>query len=208
MPTLTTITADTRLLLDDPGTDRYTSALIAEGISLALAAYSQLKPLSRTYVLDSTGSKRITLPADFEAKAITAVEWESDLADFTDDIAFYATRQDEQWILELPGNFIPVGEIINIGYETSHTIDGLDGAAGTTIPDEDIALFCLGAAGFSMRARATSKVEDNNLNMSEAADLAKLASNQITFFLKSFGNSPSMPFASASWHIKSIDKAY
>jgi len=205
--TLTTARTDIRQLLDDTGTDRYSNAMIDEALEVALLEYSKRKPVSRTYVLDSTASRRITLPADFIAMAIVDVEWVSNLADFNDRIAFYATKPDEQWVLETPGNIIPLGETMNIYYHTMHTIDGFNGESGTSVPDSDEGILELGAAGFASLAHATSKVETNNLNPQEAKDMAAHGRDQIERFYAGIGMVESV-FSHASWADKTIDRNY
>lgn len=207
MTTLATMLADIRLKLDDVSADRYSDNAITEAIEMALSQYSKRKPLLKTYNVDSTNSKRIVLPADFIAMAIVGVEWVTDLADFTDGIAFYATLQDEQWVLETPGNLIPAGETLNIIYHASHTIDGLNSGAGTTVPASDDDLLEHGAAGYAALAHATSLVETNNLNPMEAKDLMLRAQAQIEYFLSSIGSVESI-FAHASLNDKSIDRNY
>ena len=206
--TFASLRSDIRLLLDDPDAEKYTDLQIEECLALALADYSLFKPLNRTYVLDSNGSRRLTLPADFVARAITNVEWQSDAADFSDAVDFYASQEDEQWVLELPGPTIPSGEILIVVYESLHTIDGHEGAAGTSVPDQDVAMLALGAAGYAGLARAISKVEGNNLNPQEAKDLGSLARQQIEAFHAFFGKIPSYPFRTASWHDRGMDKNF
>jgi len=196
-----------RSLLDDASSDRFTDGVIDESLELALVQYSQRKPLLRTYVLDSTNSKRITLPADFIAMSIVDVELVSSLADFDDRIAFYAYKPDEQWVIETPGNVIPLGETLNVYYNAPHTIDGFASASGTTVPDSDEELVELGAAGYACIARATSKVETNNLNPQEAKDLAANGREKLDQFF-SLLVTVEMPFVHSTWHDQTIDKNF
>jgi len=198
---------DIRQMLDDVNTDRYPLAIIDESIELALLQYSRRKPLLRTYSLDSTGSKRITLPADLEAMAIVDVEWVTSLADFNDRIAFYATKPDEQWVIETPGNLIPLGEVLSIHYHALHTIDGFNGAAGTTVLEQDEELVEIGAAGYACIARATQLVETNNLNPLESKDLFALGRDKLDIFLTGIGV-VEHAFTHSTWHDKTIDRNY
>jgi hypothetical protein len=207
MSTLAQYLACIRQKVDDTGTLRYTDAMLTENLEMAVKQYSKRKPLLRTYSLDSTNSKRITLPADFIAMAIVDVEWVSILADFNDRIAFYAYKPDEQWIIETPGKIIPLGESFNIYYHALHTIDGLNAAAGTTIPDADEEIVQTGAAGFAALARSYSKVESNNLNQNEAKELAAQGRDRVEQFYTGIGAVESL-FAFASWHDQGIDKNF
>lgn len=51
------------------------------------------------------------------------------------------------------------GQYLRIIYLASHTIEGLDGASATTIPQETIGLLVRGAAGFAALSRAVDKIE-------------------------------------------------
>lgn len=193
--------------VDDTGEDKYTDAMLTESLVMALEQYSKRKPLLRTYTLDSTNTKRIVLPADFDAMAIVEVEWVTSLADFDDRIAFYATKQDEQWVIETPGNVIPLGETLNVFYHALHTIDGLNSAAGTTVPETDEEILQTGAAGFAALARSTSLVESNNLNPQQAKDLSFLGRYLLDIFYVGVGKVEQV-FAHASLNDTSIDRNF
>lgn len=193
-------------LLNDPSLERYTSAQVDAALTYAIEDYSRYKPLTRTYSIDSTGERRITLPADLSSFSIVQVEWVKDAFN-TDMIPFYAYLQDEQWILETCNLTIPLGEVLSLTYYCMHTIDGLNSAAGTTVPETDEDLLVMGAAGEAARSRAFSKVESNNLNPGEAEQLIAFALSMLTKFERTLGRHET-GYQTASWNDASIDKAY
>lgn len=195
-------------LLNDPTPDRFTTALVHEALLSALELYSQFNPLQRLYYFDSTGLRRETLPADFQAQAVRRIEWISG-SDYTFacDLAFYAYRVDEQWVFEPRDVLIPAGEVLSIHYDTYHTIDGLNGEAGTTIPPADTQLLAIGAAGQACRMRATGQAETNNLNPAETQALLEASARWLAEFELRLGD-PQMGFQSASWHDASMDRNY
>jgi len=152
--------------LDDTGQIYYTNAQIDSAIRQTLEEYSRQRSQSRTYAATSDGLKRQALPASFNAMSIMHVEYRApgSVGTIADRLAFYATRQNEQWIIEFADVTPPAGTIYWLTYTVSHLLDGLDGAAGTSIEPDDLYIFAIGAAGYAQLARAASRTEANNLN--------------------------------------------
>ena len=105
------------------------------------------RPLIRTYQfsVDATSAVHV-LPADFITRHITKVELYNADPDLIIELTHYAYNRDEQWIVETQFA-VDAGEVLQISYSAVHTIDDLDSAAGTTVPDADETLLELGAAG-------------------------------------------------------------
>ena len=61
-------------------------------------------------------------------------------------------------------NMVAAGEMLQISYSDVHQVDGLDAAAGTTVPDADETMLELGAAGHAAQMRALNRVETINMN--------------------------------------------
>ena len=194
-------------LLDDPLLARYTANQVDAAIRSALETYSLFKPNVGTYYVDSNGEARFLLPASFEASAIVNIEWVHTDPVYSNLIPFYAYLQDSQWTVETKNMTIPIGQQLMIEYNTTHYIDGLDSAVGTSVPTADENLLTVGAAAYAVSSRATSKTESNNLNPREAETLARHAVEWLTIFMKRLGM-PDTGIASVSWADKSIDKAY
>ena len=153
------------LQLGDPAQTYHSTASVTEALRNSLIEYSRLAPIERTYVIDSTGDKRITLPADFEASHLIKAEYELNTTtyDAESEIFFYATKQDEQWVIET-NEAIATGQVITITYAIKHGIDALDSFAGTTILPHHEQYLIQGAAGYTLLNRASGRVEPINLN--------------------------------------------
>lgn len=183
--------------LDDASNTYYTNTQIDEAIRQALEEYSRLRILPVTYAATSDGEYRQALPADFDAAAITDVQYPA-YADPSNAnrIPFYATHTDEQWILEFGDVIPPADAIFYVYYYKLHTIDGLDSAAGTTVEARDYQAFVMGAAGFAQLARASSRTESPNINPDTAKHLRESGNAKIAV-MRSL--SKSATFITAKW---------
>ena len=122
-----------------------------EGLRWALYEYSLRRPVERTYITAGSGDGLLVLPADFAALAVTRLQRWADDPDEYLELAFHAFRSDEQWLIETPGHVLETSGQYIITYASSHSIDDLDEAAGTSVPAQDETLLALGAAGFVLR---------------------------------------------------------
>lgn len=183
--TLTLTTARTRVaqLLDDTTNARYTTAQIDQALRTALDELTQYQPVTRTYTVDVDGKRRIALPASLQALNILAVElWDSDPS-ADDSLECKTEYVDEQWIIEFPSTYTPPAyEVVTIRYTIPHLLDGLDSAAGTTVPAWLGNALCMGAAGFAAQERAASRSESVNLQPNVLSQLMQLAVTYLTKF--------------------------
>ncbi len=127
------------------------------------------------------------LPADFIAMQIMKVELiptGDDQVDLlkSNVIPVYTYFTDEQWVIETPSRTIPSGRTIVIYYSGPHFIDGLDSAAGTTIPDTDDEALTLGAAGYALLSRGVNRSEANVIESRTLDDLQALAQKYLAYF--------------------------
>lgn len=159
-------------LLDDPTIARYTAAQVDAALRQALYFYSMARPLIYTYNVDGCDDYEIEMPADFSAFNISEV-----FLDNSDDpptpVVFYAFKRDEHWFIHTSSRLIASTEAIMVTYSLTHTIDGLDGAAGTTIPIEDEPILQVGAAGYAAFIRSNSHAESINMQPSVSGQLLK-----------------------------------
>ncbi len=169
-------------LLDDSSKVVFSDNDVDQSLRWALSEYSLRRPLIRTYQFDVlTSTSMHTLPADFVTRHITKVElWNTD-PDYMVDLAFYAYKVDEQWVIN-PRFFVESGEVLQISYSDVHTIDGLDAAAGTTVPDADETLLQMGAAGQAAMMRAMNRVETINMNPAVVQGYRQLAADYLSKF--------------------------
>jgi len=166
--------------LDDTSNTRFTTAQIDEALRSALLEYSRLVPVERTYILATTGEARMSLPVDFVAAAITKAEYEPDSTTYTfeSSVPFRAAFEDEGWWVEVydaDGDLIPIDQVISLTYAMLHQVDGLDSAAGTTIYPRHEQYLVMGAAGYALLSRSTSRIEAINLNPQVAAEMRQQA---------------------------------
>jgi hypothetical protein len=169
-------------LLTDASMAIFSSNDVDQALRWVLAEYSSKRPLIRTYqfsVDTSTGTH--LLPADFITRHITRVQLYNADPDATIDLVYNAYQVDEQWVINTR-LFVAAGEVLQIMYSAIHQIDGLDGAAGTTVPDADETLLQLGAAGHAAQMRAINRVETINMN----PDVARTYRETAIVFLARF----------------------
>jgi hypothetical protein len=169
-------------LLDDASSTRFTADQVDQALVAVLNEYSRTNPLMQTYNVDGTGEKIIELPADFQPLHITRVELHDEDADPQIELNFHAYTMDSQWNIALQDEAVETTDTIDIQYSTSHTIDGLSGGAGTTVPAEDEPPLQAGAAGYACLFRAVSRSESVNLQPEVTAALLKLSDG----FLRTF----------------------
>ncbi len=74
------------------------------------------------------------------------------------------------------------GRTIVIYYSGPHFIDGLDSAAGTTIPDTGDEALTLGAAGYALLSHGVNRSEANVIESRTLDDLQALAQKYLAYF--------------------------
>jgi hypothetical protein len=177
-------------LLTDASMAIFSANDVDQALRWALSSYSHKRPLIRTYQFSVDMSTTVhLLPADFISKHITRVQlYNADPAAIT-DLAFYAYQVDEQWMIETR-DFVAAGEVLQISYSDIHKIDGLDSAAGTTVPDADETLLAVGAAGHAAQMRAINRVEPINMNSDVAATYKEMAAEFLYVFTSQLTSEP------------------
>ena len=151
-------------LLSDSTNIIFSSNNVDQALRWALAEYSYRRPLIRTYQFSVDATTRIhTMPADFLTRQVTCVQLYNSDEDLITDRTFYAYLRDEQWMIETQ-IAVEAGEVLQVSYSAIHQVDGLDGAAGTTIPLSDEPILHVGAAGRAAQMRALDRIETINMN--------------------------------------------
>ena len=196
-------------VLDDASNTKFSANQIDQAIRGALRDYSNAFPIERSYSYDVDGEDRIVLPADFAAMHVTRVELipsgesQDDLS-LANAILFLATHVDEQWVIETPGRTIPIGQTIIVYHTGAHFIDGLDSAAGTTIPTADEEIFCLGAAGYALLSRGVNRSEANVYEGNTVDSLQSLAQKYLHDF-RGFLSGHDKGYVAAAWDLDTDD---
>lgn len=168
-------------LLDDTGLLRYTNLQVDQALRWALGQYSRSRPIMRTYSADGAGTYILELPADFTAFNITRIQMD-DGTDPPTEVAFKAFYRDESWYVETTERLLASSDTVTVTYDAPHTIDDLDSAAGTTIPDAHEWLIQVGAAGYAARMRAVSRAETVNMQPEVRKQLMEMANQFLTEF--------------------------
>jgi len=182
-------------ILDDASKVRFSDDQTDQGLRQALSEYSRRRPLVATRNIDGAGESVIELPADFQPIHVTRVEYHDEDVTPQVEMMFYAFHQDSQWFLDLASQVITAAESIDITYTTTHFIDGLDAAAGTSVPEEDETLLQVGAAGYAALYRAVSRSESVNLQPDVNERLLSISSQFLRDFRNGLGKVPGTAFA-------------
>jgi len=129
-----------------------------------LAEYSSRKPLIRTYDYTVIGKTAFhELPLDFSTKEIVRVELWNSTPESIYDLKYDCMYIDEQWLVHTE-DVLASGSVLQISYSAIHQIDGLDGAAGTTVYARDESMLQVGAAGRMALMRGLDRIETINMN--------------------------------------------
>lgn len=128
---------------------------IDEAIHWALHRYSEVSPdRTQTSLTLAAAGREVDISSITDYIQIEKVWWDYDAADpaYPPD-----WRNFEQW----PGNILFIrsgsepatGEVVRVFYTRLHSIDGLDSASTTTIPDDAETLIFTGACGYVAQER-------------------------------------------------------
>jgi len=146
----------------DAAKARYSEAVIAEGLRLALEEYSRAAPQigEITITVENPGRDQAVVGVD-RLLYILSVQFPVS-AGSAPEVSRFTARlcAGLQMISIAPPAPVPqAGEQIRVVYAAQHTVAGLDAAEATTVPVVDFGLLVQGAAGHAMSIRADSIVE-------------------------------------------------
>lgn len=164
--TLTTLRDRIETRLQDSTNLRFATGDIDEAMELAIEQWSRYDPL--------TAETTVTTPAagrEIDISAVTGLmRVEKVWTPYTAATPEYPANwvQFEVWpgpILYIDEETEPAaGAKVRIWYSKMHTINGLNGAAATSLPAEDIAFFINGAAALAVQQRAIELAEELNVD--------------------------------------------
>ncbi|RKY40035.1 MAG: hypothetical protein DRP85_09375 [Candidatus Makaraimicrobium thalassicum] len=181
--------------LNDPNGDRFSDDQLDSALRDALQEYDTMRPYALVGDILANGER--DLPVTTITDDITLIFraiWH-DGSQEGDNLAFYATKQDDIWHLELNKD-VPSGDTIALHYTRPHTIEDLDSATETTVWDED--LLSIGAAGFALLARSVLLAEENNLNTGTSKRLEDSGNKKLSIFRAQFSEKSGSGFATWS----------
>ncbi len=153
-------------VLEDAGNTHWTTGALDEAIRLTLDELSLIQPQRAvgTVTLAAAG-REISLAALPPLLHVERVWWEY-LAAAPDYPP--AWRKFELW----PGKNLWIddglepqaGDVVRVFYTARHTLNGLDAATVTTLPDDQASLIVVGATGHAARSRALSVADRVNVD--------------------------------------------
>ncbi len=144
--------------LHDTGNATWSTAELDEAIRHALDTYTQVAPYRAITTLTlAAAGREVDVSSLSNLISVVRVWWE-----YTSTAPEYPPqwREFEQWagpILWINAGDEPAaGDVVRVFYTARHTLNGLDGAGVTTLPDEHISLVVTGAAAQAARSHAVS----------------------------------------------------
>jgi hypothetical protein len=172
-------------LLDDAALTRYTNNQVDQALRMALSDYSKARPYLDSLELSTDGNQKLSLPSDLNIFEITRVELWNDVPNLVMEIPYHAEMSEGQWSVTTGASTYASGNTLTITYSSLHYIDGLDGAAGTSVPDIDEEIVEMGAAGYAVQMRSSSRAETINMQPQVSAQLATVAELLLARFKQS-----------------------
>jgi hypothetical protein len=145
--TLTSLRDRVEQVLSDTGNATWSTAALDEAIRHALDEYTQVNPDTDLATLTLSAAGREISISTLSYLSILRVWWDYDS---TDPGYPPQWRNFEVW----PGDILYINDddepdatdIVRIWYTTRHTLNGLDSASTTTLPEEHTSLIVTGAA--------------------------------------------------------------
>jgi len=177
--TLTTLRDRVEAHLQDSGNTRWSTDDLDEAIRQALEQYSRQNPNTAIGSIALTANGReISLASLTGLLRVEKVWW-----DYDSSTPGYPPnwRQFQVW----PGSILYVddpsepqnGDVVRVWYTKKHTLNALDSATATTIPDEDISYLVMGAAHFAALSRAVELSESMTTDHDVVKRLTEWADN-------------------------------
>jgi hypothetical protein len=184
--TLTTLTDRVETLLQDSGNVKWAATDVNEALEQALEQWSRRKPQHKigTVTLSSDG-REINISSLTGLLRVEKVWWDYDSSTPGHPPNW---RQFEVWagsILYIDDPTEPSnGDKVRIWYTLAHTINGLNSAAATTLPNDVPVYLIAGSAGIAAQMRAVELSESLNVDrdvVDRLQDWAKLQTKQFRY---------------------------
>ncbi len=115
------------------------------------------------------------------------------------------------WFASHAGAEPKTGEVVRVRYTTAHTIEDLDSATATTIPDAHISKLVIGAAGYALVFAAIDRATEFNLDAGTVENL-RISGNayikEFRLWLTALGRAPGgSPFLEVGgWRLDEWDQ--
>ncbi len=181
---LTTLITSVQALLLDSGTN-YTTATCTAAIRQALKEFNDVAPrfAAETLAVVADQHEYELTGGDFDTGVlgVIGVYLNDDDGDDDTPLAFEDWTEDNRSYIRLK-EAQTAGENLLVRFTTLNTINGLDSAVESTIPDFFDQVLVNGGALYACTTRAVSRIETINLNKDVPAELRKSAAAWLTDF--------------------------
>lgn len=172
-------------ILADNSNAIWATADLDEAIRRALHNYSAAAPRKRitTKTLTADG-REISTSTITDIMAIEELWIPYDAANPQAPVYRRAFRfWKDSSILYVLSQYMPrAGDVARIFYAALHTLNGLDSASATTVPDEHISTLALGAAGYAAATRAIDLAEQVSIDREVTNRLTAWAATTLSRF--------------------------
>jgi hypothetical protein len=182
----------TRILqyLFDTGSAIWSTDAIDEALRHALSQYNQLLPYTGNTVITLPGDGReIDLSSIANLRAVTDVYWPYDSTVEVwppNRIRGYTVYFDDSnailYLTAIDGDQPQTGDELRLWYAANHSIQDLDSASTTTLPDEHESLLCTGAAGQAAFMRTVDLIETSGADLYGTGLLGSWANKKLMEF--------------------------
>lgn len=216
--TLTALISRVRSYLKDNLSEHYSDEDITNAIRQAAAIYSTNLPqlIAETVTLTATSKTQPLNLAGLSGSANTithviSLDHYSNGAITPDPInAYYLYHASGSPTLQITETFPPnAGDIIDIRYTATHTIEELDSATVTTIPLYHLHAIIIGSAAIACNMRALSLTEAYGSRASDNNQLTAWSNAQLLTFLtmlQEYKTSFQYPPITARWTLDQWDR--
>lgn len=181
---LATLRDQVEQVLNDTTNAVFATGEIDAAIRRALADLTAYAPARAIASLTlSAAGREISLSSYTTLISVERVWWE-----YTSTDPEYPPewRDFEQWAGPIlwvnDGEEPQSGDVVRIFYTAAHTLNGLDSATTTTLPDDQAALVVTGAAGYAAQSHALSIADNINVDGWTAQRFTDYADTQLKTF--------------------------
>ncbi|HUV95806.1 MAG TPA: hypothetical protein VMX14_13405 [Anaerolineae bacterium] len=190
--TLTTLRDRVETYLQDSTNLRWATTDLDEAITQAVDQYSRQNPFAAlTTITLSANGREIDISTITGLLRVEQVWWDYDVSTPGYPPNY---RQFKVWpgaILYIDDPLEPQsGDVVRIWYNKRHTLNLLDSATATTIPDEDLSFLVTGAAHFAALSRAIELSESMTTDHDVVKRLHEWADNAGKNFRYGMGQKP------------------
>jgi hypothetical protein len=193
MTTLTDIQTRVAQALEDPGGIRFSTVLLGEAVRLALDTLDQRLPrLLTSEIAIDAGGREVLLPGLTDCLYLVGLRikrGDLQVREMEPESEFSYQFEGEQMRLHFSGKRTPrSGDVLVITFAAGHSLQGLDGAATTTLPAAYESALVNGAAGHACLLHATKLAETYGTRPNETARLIEISQLRLNEFAQSVGN--------------------